>query len=162
MDTGERRLLAGLQERAAATGFGDRIAFGAFIPGAELPDYYRAADMFVLPSRYESFGLTAIEAMACGTPTLVTVHGGLHRALSFGRHALFADPFDREDLGITMTKILRHPRLKSRLSRMGAHRARSLFTWTGAAHQLLAAVDQNVAISSVDNTACEPPRHDRA
>lgn len=82
--------------------------------------------MFLFSSRYEPFGMTAIEAMACGTPTVVTIHGGLFRSLTFGRHALYADPFDREDLGMMIHKILKHPRLRSRLAHMGAHKARSL------------------------------------
>ncbi len=69
----------------------------------------------------------------------MTLHGGLHEALTFGRHALFADPFDAEDLGISILKVLRYPRLRSRLMQMGAHRARSLFTWTGIAQQMLLA-----------------------
>lgn len=138
----ETALLTELREQAAKSPVAEKIKFGAFIAEDQLADYYRAADMFVLSSRYEPFGMTAIEAMASGTPTVVTVHGGLYRALTFGRHALFADPFDREDLGITMAKIFRHPRLRSRLSRMGAHKARSLFTWTGIAQQLVAAVEQ--------------------
>ena len=101
--------------------------------------------MFVLCSRYEPFGMTAIEAMASGTPTVVTVHGGLYRALTFGRHALFADPFDKEDLGITMAKVFRHSRLRARLGTMGAHKARSLFTWTGIAQQLIATVEHRPA-----------------
>jgi len=141
MNAAEQALLAELKERAGQTGYGDRIQFRSFIPDADLADAYRAADMFVLCSRYEPFGMTAIEAMACGTPTLVTVHGGLYRALSFGRHALFCDPLDREDLGIMMAKVFRHPRLRHRLTRMGAHKARSLFTWTGIAQQLVAAVE---------------------
>ncbi len=161
MNENERTLLAELKERAAKNGHGDRIQFGSFIADADLPDYYRAADMFVLCSRYEPFGMTAIEAMASGAPTVVTVHGGLYRALAFGRHALFADPFDREDLGITMAKIFRHPRLRDRLARMGAHKARSLFTWTGIAHQLVAAVEQRATVSvTLDDTDWDEPWND--
>jgi mannosylfructose-phosphate synthase len=157
----ERKIFAELKEHAAKTGYADRIHFGSFIADEELPDYYRASDMFVLCSRYEPFGMTAIEAMASGTPTVVTVHGGLYRALSFGRHALFADPFDREDLGITMAKIFRHPRLRDRLARMGAHKARSLFTWTGIAHQLVAAVEQRATVSAtLDDTDWDEPSND--
>lgn len=137
----EESILGELKGLAGQLGLTERVRFGSFIADPELADYYRAADVFVLSSRYEPFGMTAIEAMACGTPTVVTVHGGLYRAVTFGRHALYADPFDREDLGIMMVKVLKHPRLRSRLSRMGAHKARSLFTWTGVAQQLVALVE---------------------
>ncbi len=145
----EQKLLAELRERAERTGHADRITFASFIADEDLADYYRAADLFVLCSRYEPFGMTAIEAMASGTPTVVTVHGGLYRVLTFGRHALFAEPFDREDLGITMAKVFRHPRLRARLAHMGAHHARSLFTWTGIAHQIVAAVEHRMSLATV-------------
>lgn len=161
MNDNEKALLGELQERARQSGYGDRIHFGSFIADADLPDYYRAADLFVLSSRYEPFGMTAIEAMAAGTSTVVTVHGGLYRALSFGRHALFADPFDREDLGITMAKVFRHHRLRHRLSQMGAHKARSLFTWTGIAHQLVAAVEHRMAAAvTLDDNEWDEPWND--
>ena len=161
MNSAERKLLADLKERAAKTGVGDRIHFRSFIPDDHLADYYRASDLFVLCSRYEPFGMTAIEAMASGTPTLVTVHGGLYRALAFGRHALFSDPFDREDLGIMMAKVFRHPRLRMRLARMGAHKARSLFTWTGIAHQLVAAVENRRQVAvTLDDTDWDEPAYD--
>ena len=157
----EQKLLAELRARAEQTGVADRIKFGSFIADEDLADHYRAADLFVLCSRYEPFGMTAIEAMASGTPTVVTVHGGLYRALSFGRHALFADPFDREDLGITMAKVFRHPRLRQRLARMGAHKARSLFTWTGIAHQLVAAVEHRMAATvTLDDSEWDEPWND--
>jgi mannosylfructose-phosphate synthase len=138
----EETLVGELKQLAAQLALAERVRFGNFIPDGELADHYRAADVFALSSRYEPFGMTAIEAMACGTPTVVTVHGGLYRALTFGRHALYADPFDREDFGIMILKVLKHPRLRSRMSRMGAHKARSLFTWTGVAQQLVALVER--------------------
>ncbi len=94
--------------------------------------------------------MTAIEAMASGTPTVVTIHGGLHRALTFGRHSIFADPLDKEDLGISMMKVLRYPKLNARMARMGAYRARSLFTWTGIAQQLIALVENRPCAALVN------------
>ncbi|HEY0947453.1 MAG TPA: glycosyltransferase [Opitutaceae bacterium] len=153
----EQKHLDELKELVARHNLTDRVHFGGFVPDAELADYYRAADLFVLSSRYEPFGMTAIEAMACGTPTVVTTHGGLIRAVTFGRHALYADTFDREDLGIMMLKPLKHPRLWNRLARMGAHKARSLFTWTGIAQQLIALVEERaVPQAFIDNEWDEP------
>lgn len=149
-DDHEAALLRRLGDLARSSGLEAVVKFGGFVPDAELADHYRAADVFVLSSRYEPFGMTAIEAMACGTATVVTVHGGLWRSLTFGRHALFADPFDTEDLGVTTHKILALPRLRARLERMGAHKARSLFSWTGIAHQFLALVDEGHAATFFD------------
>ena len=160
LDAQERKLLAELKALADRLGLRKRIRFSSFIPDEELPDYYRACDVFVLSSRYEPFGMTAIEAMACGAPTVVTVHGGLYRAVTFGRHALFGDPFDREDLGIMMLKPLKHPRLKNRLSRMGAHKARSLFTWTGIAQQLISLVEGRPSLKALEDTEWDEPWHD--
>ncbi|MBX3171619.1 MAG: glycosyltransferase [Candidatus Eremiobacteraeota bacterium] len=142
MNPGEATIMAELWEQVRQLGLQDRVKFTGFVEEEEMADHYRAADLFVLSSRYEPFGMTAIEAMACGTPTVVTTHGGLFRVLTYGRHALFADPFDREDLGITMAKVLRHNLLARRLSRMGAYRARSLFTWTGITQMLVRLVEQ--------------------
>jgi mannosylfructose-phosphate synthase len=157
MNAGEQRILAELKEQAGALGLAARVRFSGFVADADLADHYRAADVFVLSSRYEPFGMTAIEAMACGTPTVVTIHGGLFRAVTFGRHALYADTFDKEDLGISIVKILRHPRLAHRLARMGAHKARSLFTWTGIAQQLTALIEARAtALAFTDNEWDEP------
>lgn len=145
LDAGEQQILCGLRELVESLGLKDRIGFGGYVADADLADLYRAADVFVLPSRYEPFGMTAIEAMACGTPTVVTTHGGLYRILKFGVDGLFADTFDPADLAITLLKPLTFPRLAERLSRNGAHLARSLFTWTGVAQQLIGAVEDRTA-----------------
>jgi mannosylfructose-phosphate synthase len=139
LEPAESQILAGCHALVEELGLRERVQFLGFVPDAEMADLYRAADVFVLCSRYEPFGMTAIEAMACGTPTVVTTHGGLFRALRFGISGLFADTFDPMDLGITILKPLRHAPLAERLSRCGAEAARSLFTWAGIAQQLLAA-----------------------
>lgn len=158
LDTSEKTLLSKLKEQVAAFGLKDKVVFSGYVADEELADYYRAADVFVLSSRYEPFGMTAIEAMACGTPAVVTTNGGLYRAITYGRHALYADPFDEADLGITIYKVLHHRRLRDRLGRMGAHKARSLFTWTGIAQQLVAAVEgrPSATFSLADNEWDEP------
>ena len=156
----ELALLAELKAQVLHLGLTDRVKFDCFIAEADLADCYRAADVFVLSSRYEPFGMTAVEAMACGTPTVVTTHGGLYRAVTFGRHALYADAFDREDLGITIVKVLRHPRLAMRLGRMGAHKARSLFTWTGIAQQLISLVEERASAVAFTDTEWDEPWND--
>jgi len=134
-------MLAELREQVLRSGLEDRVWIRDSLPDEAMADFYRAADVFVMPSRYEPFGMTAIEAMACGTPTVITVHGGLIRTMSYGVHALYADPFDPEDLGITLVKALRYRHLAGRLAQEGARRVRSYFTWTGIAQQLIRTVE---------------------
>jgi len=135
----------------------DKVTFIGFIPDEELPDYYRAADLFALSSRYEPFGMTAIEAMASGTPCVVTIHGGLCRVLEYGIHALFADTFDREDLGISMYQALKYKSLHRRMAEKGAQRARARFTWTGIAQKLLNDVENLTDVTHISDI--KPKEH---
>ncbi len=135
----------------------DKVKFIGFIEDENLPDYYRAADLFVLSSRYEPFGMTAIEAMASGTPCVVTIHGGLCRVLEYGIHALFADTFDREDLGISMYHALKYKSLNRRMSEKGAQRARARFTWTGIAQKLLNDVENLTDVTNISDI--KPKEH---
>jgi mannosylfructose-phosphate synthase len=114
-----------------------------YIADDELPDYYRAADLFALSSRYEPFGMTAIEAMACGTPTVVTTEGGLCKQIVWGVEAVYANPFDPEAYGHAIASVLLHAPVSSQLASFGPRKARSCFTWTAVAQQLLSALEKH-------------------
>ncbi len=133
----EKEQIQELKDLAAELGIADRVHFVDYIPDAELPDYYRMADVFALSSRYEPFGMTAVEAMACGTPTVVTTEGGLWERLNWGLECVYANPFDPEAYGHAIHSVLQYPRVWAQLSRFGSHRARATYTWMGIAQQLL-------------------------
>ena len=145
----EDPMLQELFELVEKHGLQDRVHISKSLPDEAMADFYRAADVFLLPSRYEPFGMTAVEAMACGTPTVLTMHGGLYRTTTFGTEALFGDPFDKEDFGIMITKILQYGSIRRRLSINGARKVRSLFTWTGIAQQLLRLVEGRIMPSMI-------------
>ena len=129
-----RRLIRELQIEPA-------VMFRDYIPDELLPDYYRVADVFALSSRYEPFGMTAVEAMACGTPAVITTEGGLWEQVTWGLDAIYANPFDPNAFGDAIANILQYPRVAAQLAKFGSQKARARFTWTGIAHQLLHVID---------------------
>jgi mannosylfructose-phosphate synthase len=136
-DESEQKQVSALKELVDELGIRDRVLFRDYIRDDELADHYRAADVFALSSRYEPFGMTAVEAMACGTPTVVTTEGGLWEQVVWGLEALYSNPFDPEAFGHALASILQHPAVGAQLAKHGAQKARARFTWTGIAHQLL-------------------------
>jgi mannosylfructose-phosphate synthase len=133
----EQYQLSMLKTLAADLKIEDRILWRDYIPDAQLPDYYRAADLFALSSRYEPFGMTAVEAMACGTPTIITTEGGLFEQVRYGVDAVYANPNDPEAFGHAMAAVLARPEIAESLSRHGARKALAKFTWSAVTGQLL-------------------------
>lgn len=122
-------------------GLRNHVLIRDYISDDDLADYYRAADVFALSSRYEPFGMTAVEAMACGTPTVVTTEGGLWELINWGTEALYENPFEPEAFGYAIASIMKHPRVALQLARAGSQTARARFTWTGIAQQILSLLD---------------------
>ncbi|MEN3940621.1 glycosyltransferase [Prosthecobacter sp. SYSU 5D2] len=143
-DPGDSRMLEELQELVVEHNLQNKVLITDSLPDEQMADYYRAADVFALSSRYEPFGMTAIEALASGTPTVVTTRGGLYRALDFGVHALYTDTEDIEEFGICLLQALKYQRLRNRISQQGSLRVRALFAWSGIAQQLLRAVEDRL------------------
>jgi mannosylfructose-phosphate synthase len=143
--------LAALKQLAAELGLEGRVIFGDYIPDDDLADYYRAADVFALSSRYEPFGMTAVEAMACGTPTVLTTEGGLWEQITWGLEALYANPNDTEAFGHALLEVLQYPQVSDQLAKYGSQKARARFTWTGVAQQQLAVFDDVARDASMDS-----------
>jgi mannosylfructose-phosphate synthase len=151
--TSDRQKVKKWQALAGELGVADNVNWLGYVADEDLSSYYRAAPVFSLPSRYEPFGMTAVEAMACGTPCVVTVHGGLEEVFDFGSHALFADPKRPREYAVMLSMPLRYPRLRERLSIDGARFARRMFGWRGIARKTLVAFDR--AKSSHDRSGID-------
>jgi D-inositol-3-phosphate glycosyltransferase len=117
-------------------GLVDRVVFVPPRPHELLSTYYRAADVCLVPSRSESFGLVALEAAACGTPVVASDVGGLRSLVDHGRTGYLVEEADSEAYAAWVRQILAEPLLAERLSTGSVLRARR-YTWARAAHLLV-------------------------
>ena len=118
---------------------GDRAVRLGYVSRADLPGLYSAATACVLPSWYEGFGLTALEAMACGCPVLASTAGSLPEVV--GDAGLLLPPDDAAAWSEALRRVASDQGLRDRLSSEGIRRA-GVFTWRNCAERTLAAYTQ--------------------
>ncbi len=111
-------------------GLDEVVIFPGFVPDAALPDWYRAAELFVYPSRYEGFGLPVVEAMACGAPVLCSDAPGVAEVA--GDAAWQAPTGDVGAWVAAMTALARDAAMRDQLRTSGLKRA-TQFSWRQAA-----------------------------
>jgi D-inositol-3-phosphate glycosyltransferase len=116
-------------------GVRDQVRFVEPQPHHILSTYYRAADVVVVPSRSESFGLVALEAAACGTPVVASAVGGLLTLVDDGLTGYLVAGRDPSHFAQRITAILNDPALAASMSVRAAERARR-YTWSFAAARL--------------------------
>jgi len=121
-------------------GLEDKVRFFPPQPHATLADHYRAADVVVMPSRSESFGLVAAEAQACGTPVVASNTGGLPYVVNASESGLLVDDSDPRAFAAAMAAILDHKSFADRLSD-GAVAFSQKFSWDVTAMRLLELYD---------------------
>lgn len=119
--------------QAAELGIADRVIFAGFARGEELRQLYASADLYVLPSVSEPFGITPLEALSHGTPVLISKQSGVSEVLS---HALKVDFWDIEEMANKIVAVLRYPPLTRQLAVCGNSEARAQ-TWQKAARTCL-------------------------
>lgn len=118
-------------EYAASLGIGHKVLFTGFLRGRDVARVFEMADLFVMPSVSEPFGIAPLEAIHHGTPVLISRQSGVSEVLT---HALKADFWDVDEMANKIIAVLRHPPLHSTLRAHGMLEIRKL-TWDGAAQK---------------------------
>jgi len=130
-----------LERHATRIGLGDVVHFVGAVPHERLAEYYAMADVCVVPSLTESFGLVALEAQALGTPVVAASVGGLREIVEDGVTGFLVEGHDPEDYARAMADVLDDP---VRMADMGeeARRRAGRFTWLRAVDRLAAIYDR--------------------
>ena len=138
--------------RAVDLGIRQHVLFRGSAPQAQLPDYYAAASVAAVPSRYESFGLVAVEAMACGLPVVASRAGGLKFTVEEEVSGLLVPPSDPPALATALARVLDDRDLRSSLQ-VGARQAAVRFSWQSIGPAMLH-VYERLADGERENLCC--------
>jgi len=118
-----------LRELADAENVADRVVFTGRRAREILKLYYSAADAFVTTPWYEPFGITPLEAMACGTPVIGANVGGIKHSVVDDETGFLVPPKDPDAVAERLAHLYRSPRVAKRLARNAVRRANAMFTW---------------------------------
>jgi glycosyltransferase involved in cell wall biosynthesis len=130
-------------EMAASMGIGNKVLFTGFLRGKDIPKVFAMADLYVMPSVSEPFGIAPLEALGHRVPVLISRTSGVSEILT---NALKCDFWDIDDMANKIVAVLRHPPLQRTLRDSGFFEVRGI-TWDGAAAKVEAVYER--AISAV-------------
>jgi len=135
--------MARLQELRAKFGLTNLITFLGKRDQDTLPYYYSAAEAVVVPSQYESFGMVALEAMACGTPVVASQVGGLAFLVQDGVTGYTVPTSDPQALGDRLLSLIKDPDLRDRMGKQAAEFAKD-YSWQTIAKRILNLYNQTI------------------
>jgi glycosyltransferase involved in cell wall biosynthesis len=119
-----------LRAVAAEVGVADRLIFTGSVSRADVPAWVRSADVVLAVPWYEPFGITPLEAMACGRPVVATAVGGLVDTVADGVTGDLVPPRDPERLGQTLAALLADDERRAAYGAAGVQRARARYRWS--------------------------------
>jgi glycosyltransferase involved in cell wall biosynthesis len=125
-----------LRTLAGSAGVAERVRLVGGVPREELPRWYRSADVLACPAWYEPFGLTPLEAMACGVPVVAYSVGGFTDTVVDGVTGHLVPSRDHRALATTLRRLLREPSRLMAYGTAAVDRARSCYSWHRTAEQL--------------------------
>jgi glycosyltransferase involved in cell wall biosynthesis len=129
-------------EMAAAMGIGHKVLFTGFLRGPDVERVFKMADLYVMPSVSEPFGIAPLEAMSHDVPVIVSKQSGVSEILN---HALKVDFWDVNEMANKIVAVLRHPPLASTLRQHGSFDVRKR-TWVDAARECVGVYGQAVGM----------------
>ncbi len=121
-------------ERAAEMGIGHKVLFPGFLRGEDIRRVFNMADLYVMPSVSEPFGITPLEALSHDVPVLISKQSGVAEVLT---HALKVDFWDVDEMANKIVAVLRHPPLQSTLRDHGSFEVQR-FNWVDSARNCVA------------------------
>ena len=118
----------------------EKVAFWGAQRQDLLPYFYSAAKALVLPSRYESFGMVALEAMACGTPVIASKVGGLQYTVENGKTGFLIPEGDWQSMADRIQEVIENPSLAKRLIQAGLSKVKQ-FSWPTVTKKIISIYD---------------------
>ncbi len=143
-DEEEKEVLSNVKRFVEENHIEERVHVVGGIPHDELPPYFRQAELFVLAARYEPFGMTALEAMACQTPAAITIYSGLHEHLISGKNCLQFDPFKTDEYAEAIISLLKDRTLAQNLAKAGYEAVQKGFSWEAIAEKHISFYEQYI------------------
>jgi len=107
------------------------------IPNDFLPVFYRKAEIYVLPARFEPFGMAALEAMACRVPVVISKYAGIQENLTNGQDFLKVDPYNTQQLADAIIHLLKDEKFANRLAEKGRETVLNKFSWEAIAERFI-------------------------
>jgi len=124
---GKGRLLSKLRELARENNLAENIRFLKFVPDEDLPEWYNRVEGVVVPSIFEGFGVTIIEAMACGVPVIATNVDGIRDIIENNENGILVEYDNKEELAGQIINLLNSPQLRERFFRAGLQTIKEKF-----------------------------------
>ncbi len=132
-DDEEKEVLSKIKNFVKENRISENVHLIGGIVHENLPPYYRQAKLFILSAKYEPFGMTALEAMACETPVVISKFAGIQENLNSGKDCLKMNPFETEKYADSICKLLESEPLSQKLAEMGNETVQNNFSWKAIA-----------------------------
>ncbi len=134
----EAGVLANIWNIITKRGMTDRVSIIGYIADEMMAPTYRQAEMFVLPSLFEPFGMTAQEAMACGVPVVASKLGGIRDVITTGENGLLVDPANAAEFAAGITRLLEDDRLRAAIGTAARRSVAETYSWEAIANRSVA------------------------